>query len=179
MSFLIKDAMTKNVVVIDPEDSIKKVVKLFSTKHIGCLIIMDKEKIAGILTERDFLKRVAIPNLDKNIMVKMVMKMKVKEIMTKNVITLDSEKTVEDAVDLLEKRGIKKLPITENGKLVGIVTRTDLLKVMRKVEEEQSEKMRKVCEELHNAKIELQTKISELEKKYKRTNKLTGNYLIL
>lgn len=165
MSFLIKNMMTKNVVVVNPEDSAKETVKIFSKKHIGCLVVMEKGKIVGILTERDILKRLAIPNLDENKVVKEIMTTKVKQIMTKNVITLDSEKTVENAADLLENKGIKKLPITENGKLVGIVTRTDLLNAMRKIEEEQTEKVRKIAEELHNTKLELQTKVNELEKK--------------
>ena len=157
MSFLIKNAMNRKVVVVKPEDSVKKAVKLLSAKGIGCLIVTENDKPVGILTERDVLNRIVIPSLSTE-------KTKVKQIMTKKLISLDSEKNIADAANLLEKNKIKKLPIIEKGKLAGIITMTDLMKSMRKIEEEQAKKLRRVCEELHSTKIELQTKINYLER---------------
>jgi len=161
MSLLLKNEMKKNVITVDPEDSLKKGVNLLSEKNIGCLVVAEKGKPVGIVTERDILKRVVASNLNTE-------KVKVKDIMTKSIISLDPKNTVEEAAHLLEKKGIKKLPIIENGKLVGIVTMTDIMKAMRKIEEEQSIKIRKVCEDLHRSKITMQTKISELEKRAKK-----------
>ncbi|MFH0956399.1 MAG: CBS domain-containing protein, partial [Candidatus Aenigmatarchaeota archaeon] len=73
--------------------------------------------------------------------------------------------TVQDAADLLNKKGIKKMPIIDKGKLVGIVTMTDLIKSMMEIDEEHAEKLRGVCEELQKTKLRLQVKLNELERK--------------
>jgi CBS domain-containing protein len=158
MSFLIKNEMNRHVVTVNPQDSLKKVVDTLSAKDIGCVVVLEKDKPVGILTERDILRRVAAKNVD-------VKKTKVRQVMTKNLISIEPEKTIQDAADILEKNKIKKLVIVENNRLVGIITMTDVLKSMRKIEGEQSRKMRKICEELQKTKIQLQTKINELERK--------------
>ena len=158
MSFLIKNEMNRHVVTVNPQDSLRKVVDILSAKDIGCVVVLEKNKPVGILTERDILRRVTVKHVD-------LEKTVVKQVMTKNLISIGPEKTIQDAADILEKNKIKKLVIIENNRLSGIITMTDVLKSMRNIEDEQSRKMRKICEELQKTKIQLQTKISELERK--------------
>jgi CBS domain-containing protein len=155
---LIKDEMKRDVFVTGPDDSVKAAIKLMSSKNIGCVVSVDKNKPVGILTERDILRKVVAPGIDSD-------NTKVRDIMTKKLISMESSKTVQEAVDLLEKRGIKRLPVIEFGKLIGIVTMTDLLKCLRKIENENSKKLRKTIKELHLTKIRLQSRIIRLEDK--------------
>jgi predicted transcriptional regulator len=155
---LIKDEMKRDVFVTGPGDSVKNAINLMSSKNIGCVVSVDKNKPVGILTERDILRKVVAPGIDSD-------NTKVRDVMTKKLISMESSKTVQEAVDLLEKRGIKRLPVIEFGKLIGIVTMTDLLKCLRKIENENSKKLRKTIKELHLTKIKLQSRIIRLEDK--------------
>ncbi|MBS7608829.1 CBS domain-containing protein, partial [Candidatus Bathyarchaeota archaeon] len=78
-------------------------------------------RVVGVLTERDVLKRVVDEgrNPDKTL---------VKEVMSKPPITINPDADLEDAIELMFKHKIKKLPVVENGKLVGLVTFTDLVR---------------------------------------------------
>ena len=152
----LKDNLKRNVVLVNPDDSVKKAISLISSKNIGCVISVENNKPVGILTERDLIRKILSKGLDST-------KVTVKDIMTKNIISLESERSIQEAVHLLEKRHIKKLPIIDNGKLIGIVTITDLLSSMRRLEYDESEKLKKTIKNLHLTKIKLQSRIIELE----------------
>jgi CBS domain-containing protein len=120
----LKDIMVRNVVTIDSEASVKEAAKHMNLYEIGCLIVMDKDKVSGILTERDLLTKVveAAKNADKT---------KVKDITSTKLVTGTSDMDVVDAARLMLKKKIKKLPIVNNGKLVGLVTFTDIVRTVR------------------------------------------------
>ena len=102
--------------------SVKDAARIMNKHSIGSLIIFDEKKksIAGIITERDILEKVTADD-------KIASKIKVDDIMTKNVISISPEAYIDDAVYLFIQHKIKKLPVVENGELVGIVTSTDLI----------------------------------------------------
>jgi len=114
----IKDIM-KKAVTVKKDASLKEAVKLMVDKGLGCLIVVDGDKIEGILTERDALKQISkdVDNLKKP----------ARDFMTTDIITVDAKNDLEFAADIMTDRKIKKLPVTENGKLVGIITSTDLI----------------------------------------------------
>jgi CBS domain-containing protein len=120
----LKDIMVRNVVTIDSEASAKEAAKHMNLYEIGCLIVMDKDRVSGILTERDLLTKVveAAKNADKT---------KVKDIASIKLVTGTSDMDVVDAARLMLKKKIKKLPIVNNGKLVGLVTFTDIVRTVR------------------------------------------------
>ncbi len=161
MPVLVRDEMCKNVVVAEPRDSVKLAVKIMSSKDIGCIVSVDKNKPVGILTERDIMKRIVAPGLDAE-------KTLVRDVMTRKLIGMESTTSVQDAVDLLEKKKIKRLPVIEHGKLMGIITMTDLLRCMRRLEGEEAKELKKAIKDLHLTKIKLQTRIIELEEKMER-----------
>lgn len=101
--------------VIEDNINLKQASKIMSDKRIGSLIIMKGDEIAGIVTERDILKNVSS------------LVEKVSKIMTKNVITIDERESIDDAALIMAKDKIKRLPVLKNGKLIGIITATDIL----------------------------------------------------
>jgi len=111
--------MTKNVVTLQRDASVHEAVQLLNKHKIGCLIIVTNGEIAGIITERDLLERV----LEK---CRNPKETRVSEIMTRNVITGTPDMDTLEATRLMFKLKVKKLPITERNRLVGIVTLTDI-----------------------------------------------------
>jgi predicted transcriptional regulator len=113
--------MVENVVTVKPNDTVKKAAELMNLHEISSLIVVDSEKPVGIITERDMLSRV----LNKS---KITTEATVKEIMSKPVVTASPDMRAGDAAKLMIQRNIKKLPIVENGRLVGLVSLTDLIR---------------------------------------------------
>ncbi len=113
--------MVENVIVIQPNDTMKKAAELMNLHEISCLVVTNSGKPVGIVTERDMLKRVINCS-------KIPSKTKVVDIMSKPVTTASPNMRAGDAAKLMLQRNIKKLPIVENGRLVGLVSLTDLLR---------------------------------------------------
>ena len=120
MSLKIENIMIKDVISAEEMVPIKKAVEIMSLNEIGCLIVMKKEKPVGIVTERDILKRVLFESKDPE-------KTKISEIMSKPLIVGKPQMELEQAVNLMVEQKIKKLPITQGGKLVGLITLTNIL----------------------------------------------------
>jgi CBS domain-containing protein len=109
----VEDVMNK-IVVIDNDISVKEAAKIMSDKNLGCLVVMD-DSVEGIITERDIMK-----NLDK-------VDSDVSKIMSKNVITISPDASLDQAAEIMTKNNIKKLPVMKGGKLLGIITATDIV----------------------------------------------------
>ncbi len=121
MSLKLVDVMVQDVITVEDEATIKKAAELMNQHEIGCLIVVKKGKPAGIVTERDMLNRILLEARDPE-------KVKVNEIMSKPLIVGKPEMEIEDAVKLMFKRNIKKLPVANKKNLVGLVTLTDLVR---------------------------------------------------
>jgi len=120
VSIEVQDIMVSNVVTVRPDISVKEAVDTMNRYGIGCLVVVEKEDIVGIVTERDFLKRVLAKCKDpRNIIVQ--------EIMSKPLIVGKPDMQIQEVLKLMVDKRIKKLPIVENGKLQGLVTLTDLV----------------------------------------------------
>ena len=124
MSLRLEDVMVGEVITVEADATVKKAVELMNKHEIGCLIVVntETEKPIGIVTERDMLKRVLVELKDPR-------KTKVSEIMSKPLVFGTPHMDVEVAARLMFKKKIKKLPVVENGNLVGLVTLTDLARV--------------------------------------------------
>lgn len=110
----IKEIMNK-AIAIDHEVSVREAAKIMSNRNIGSLIVLRKNKIAGIITERDILKNIS--SLGR----------KITSVMSKNVVTADQGDSVDNAALIMTERKVKRLPIISNGRLVGIITATDIV----------------------------------------------------
>ena len=118
---LVRDVMSKNVKTVRPNSTINEVVRKMNKFEIGSIIVADGEKPVGIITERDILRRVLEVTVASEAM-------KAKEIMSSPILTIESQATTEEAATLMNSKRIKKIPVLEDGKLVGIVTSTDIVR---------------------------------------------------
>ena len=129
MAVPLGDEMNRDVTLIHPDRSVKYAGQILKAIGIGCLVVVDEHGPVGILTERDIVQKVVADGRKPD-------ETKVGDIMTTDLVMLKKENTVEEAVDIMERKRIKKIPIAEDGHIVGIVTMTDLLKTLRRMEQE-------------------------------------------
>lgn len=120
----ISDWMSKPVICAKPQDLVISSVRKMMSHDIGCLIVKDgNNKVIGILTERDILKKAIA-------MQKGINSLKVKDIMTKKVSTIDINSSILQIMQLMKKGKFRDTPITKNGRLVGIITSQDVIKML-------------------------------------------------
>jgi CBS domain-containing protein len=119
----IEKLMTRNVITLPADASAYDAVKLMNKNKIGCLVVVDDSHIVGILTERDLLERV----LEK---CRNPKETRITEIMTRHVITGKPDMELSEATEAMFKNKVKKLPIIEKNRLVGIVTLTDIARAI-------------------------------------------------
>ena len=118
----VRDVMVREVITVDENSTVKEAVDVMNEFQIGSLIVLEKGRAMGIVTERDFLRRVLAGAKD-------VLNTKVKEIMTTPLVVVEPSMDLEDAVKLMFQSKIKKLAVVDANKLVGIVTLTDIARV--------------------------------------------------
>nr|MDO8046195.1 CBS domain-containing protein [Candidatus Baldrarchaeota archaeon] len=121
MSLKVSDIMTRDVITIEIGKTVREAVEIMNEKGIGCLVVTKGGVPIGIVTERDVLKKIVVEGRDPQ-------KTRIEEIMSSPLITGSPSMTLEDAAKLLILKRIKKLPIVEKGKLVGIVTLFDVVR---------------------------------------------------
>ena len=119
MSLRIEDVMVKEVITIDEASTVKQAANTMNKYEIGCLIVTRNWKAVGILTERDLLKRVVSQG-------KSATRTKVSTVMSKPIIVVEPDMDLEEAARLMFKLKVKKLPVVDRGRLVGLVTLTDI-----------------------------------------------------
>ena len=117
--------MVQDVSVIQKESLAIDALNTIISENRNSLVVVSNEKPVGIISERDFLKKV-FAEYRKN---KSFAELKVKDIMNSPLIFASADSTVSECIKLAVKNKIRKIPIVKNGKLIGIVTATDLLKI--------------------------------------------------
>jgi len=130
---LVKNWMSKTIITIDENDSMNKVMDLMKEHAIGMVPVMKKDKLVGIVTDRD-LKRSSpsdATTLEIHELLFLISKIKVKDIMTKDPITVPFDFTVEEAAEVLMKNRISGAPVVaQDGQVVGAITKGDLFRVL-------------------------------------------------
>ncbi len=111
--------MVRKVVNVPPKTSLTDIAKLMRKNRIGSVIITKKKRVAGILTESDFIRLVARGCDMKNALAE--------DYMVRNVVTCDSSITVIDALMIMRQERIRHLPVVKNKKLVGVISIRDLI----------------------------------------------------
>lgn len=137
-----RDIMTTSVVTVSPETDIAEAVKLMLDRQIsGVPVIDDAGRLIGILTEGDLMRRaeldtgrqswwtnpISSPEQEAKAYVK-AHGLKVKDVMTREVVTINEQEPLDRIAMVFEERGIKRTPVVRNGKIVGIVSRANLLR---------------------------------------------------
>ena len=116
---LVKDAMTTNVKTVTPDSPLVDVIQKMNKFEIGSVVVVQRRRPVGIITERDILRKIIEPWIDPKIV-------KAREIMSTPPITIKDDAPLEEAAETMMKNRIKKLPVVKNEKVIGIVTATDL-----------------------------------------------------
>lgn len=115
----VMDAMTKKPVYVNPEEMVIRCTKLMLEKRVGSLLIKNKDNLMGFLTERDLVKMISMGIDSKTT--------KVKQIMTTKIITISPEKDIYDAIVLMNKENVRRLPVIIKDRVIGMITLRDIL----------------------------------------------------
>ena len=130
---LVKNWMSKTVITADINDSMQDAVKLLKQNNISMLPVMKNGKLVGIVTDRD-LKRASASDattLEVHELLFLISKIKVKEIMTANPVSIPIDFTVEEAAEVLLEKNISGAPVVDKtGKVVGTITKGDMFRVL-------------------------------------------------
>ncbi len=118
----VKGVMVEEVIAVKPDTNVRDAVELMNKNEIGCLVVEDKGKPVGIITERDILKKIICQSKNPE-------EVMVSEIMSQPLVIGKVDMDLEEAARLMLKRNIKKLPIVNGGKLLGLITLTDIVRV--------------------------------------------------
>ncbi|MDH5430729.1 MAG: CBS domain-containing protein [Nitrosopumilus sp.] len=118
----IGDVMTKSVISVDATLTINETAKMMEDGKVGAVIVMENNIPVGIVTDRDFSIKVAAHAYQ--------ITEPVKQIMSSPLFSINSDEPVRDAADLMHERKIRKLPVIDNGKVVGIITATDIVNLL-------------------------------------------------
>src|SRR5512134_1759496 len=129
---LVSERMSRPVICVSPDEPINEVLAMFRTEHIRRAPVMKEGKLVGIVSERDLLN--ASPSSATTLSVwelnYLISKVKVKDVMTKKVITVDADTPIEEAARIMADKKIGGLPVVSSGKIVGVITETDLFKIL-------------------------------------------------
>jgi len=120
MSKRLRQIMIKNVVTVKPNATVRNAAEIMNANEISCLVVVNYGKPIGIITEQDMLRRVIHKS-------RIPEKTRVSDIMSKPLIVATPNMHIQEASKLMLERNIRKLPVVENERLVGLVTLTDLI----------------------------------------------------
>ena len=144
----VEDAMTKKVIKVKPNDKVIYAAKKMKERDIGSMLVCDGNKVLGLITSEDLVKRVIITNKNPN-------ELSVKDVMTKNLITTAPNEDLVDAMNTMIENGIQRLPVLEGEKLVGILTDGDILKMAPELIESLVESRRETDGEIEGGVCEI------------------------
>jgi CBS domain-containing protein len=126
MDELVRDIMTKDLLTISENDTALKAAQMMNEKGVSSLIVLSGEQPIGIITERDFIKKICLKDLR-------LSNVKVGDMMSKIRTFASPDTAIDVAVQRMVNNRIRRLPIMENGRLIGIITVTDLAKHLRTI----------------------------------------------
>jgi len=107
---------------VGAKETVREVAQYMSERRIGAVAVLDGQRVAGIVSERDIMSKVVAKGLDPA-------KTQVSEVMSRELLVASPEDSYEDAARKMRQAGIRHLPVVENGRLLGMVSQRDLLQV--------------------------------------------------
>ncbi len=119
---LVSDIMKKNVISIDEAKTIKDAANMMNEARIGSIIITKDDTPVGILTERDFVTKIAAKEIP--------LSTPLSKVMTKPLLVIGPNQTVWEAAEIMKNMEIHRVAVQEGNKIIGMVTTTDLIKII-------------------------------------------------
>jgi len=118
-SILVKDIMHKDLFCVNHNTPAFQIAKMMELEEVDAIFVKENETPMGIITDRDFVTKIAANNLPPDT--------PVKEIMSSPLITINHNEPISRAAEMMSSKKVKKLAVSENGKIVGLITSTDLI----------------------------------------------------
>lgn len=106
---------------IHPDATLMEALKMMAQKGVGSLLVIEDGRLVGIITERDFIRKVALKGSNEK-------EGRVRDIMTSNVITVHPEQTLNDCMELMEKNNIRHLPVVLDEKVIGVISQRAVMR---------------------------------------------------
>ncbi len=119
-TLLVKDVMTRDVKTVDPDASVAEVAAAMNRFGVGSMVVVAGGEPVGVISERDILRRVVEPCLSPEATA-------ARQIMSSPVVSIHESATLGETVRLMAERRVRKVPVVREGRLVGIVTYTDVV----------------------------------------------------
>ena len=148
----VREVMTKRIITIDSEKTVYDAARKMARARISTIIVIEKGVPVGIITDSDIIKKVVAKDSKPSTI-------KVKDIMSHPIIYVTPEADIEKVKDIMIKRKIRRLPVISNGKLVGIITASDIARLCpeifylikpRTIEQVTGEPVSGICERCYN-----------------------------
>ena len=121
---LVKDVMTKAIISVTNETTIFQVAKMMEQGGIGAVLVKKNGHLSGIITDRDYATKIVAHNLSSDT--------PVEKIMSSPLITINFDESISDAAERMTSKKIRKLAVTDNGIIIGLITSTDLVTQLAK-----------------------------------------------
>lgn len=136
-STFVREVMNKDVLALDKSTSLQDAAEHMKELSIGCVIVTDNNDPIGIITERDFVTKIAAEGRP--------LFTEIREAMSSPLITVDSEETIWEASELMKEKLIHKLPVKKDGRIIGIITTFDIVKISSAGSDSE---MRRICDQI-------------------------------
>lgn len=117
----VKEVMSKVLLKIDGKSAIQEAAKLMKRERVGSVLVTVGDRIEGIITETDIIQKLVAANLDP-------LGTRVEAVMTSPVLTIEADRSVMEANDMMDRKHVRHLGVTEGGKIVGMISVRDLLR---------------------------------------------------
>lgn len=128
------DAKGRRIIAVSPDNSVLEAIKIMAEKSIGALAVMDGDRLVGIMSERDYARKVIIKGRASETT-------RVAEIMTTDVLTTSGSQTVNECMNTMTEQKIRHLPVVEQGKVVGMISIGDLVQAIIADQQEEIEQL--------------------------------------
>ena len=121
---LVGDVMTKAIISVTTETTVFQVAKMMEQGGIGAVLVKKNDHLSGIITDRDYATKIVAHNLSSDT--------PVEQIMSSPLITINFDESISAAAERMTSKKIRKLAVTNNGKIIGLITSTDLVTQLSK-----------------------------------------------
>ena len=133
----VNQVMSKDVLTAEKSTSLQDAAQKMNQLNVGCVIVTDESKPVGIVTERDFVTKVAAEGRP--------LFTEISEVMSSPLITIDPEETIWEASEIMKEKLIHKLPVIEEERVIGVITTSDIVRISSVGSDSQ---MRKICDQI-------------------------------
>ena len=121
---LVEDVMTRAIISVTTETTVFQVAKMMEQGGIGAVLVKKNGHLSGIITDRDYATKIVAHNLPSDT--------PVEQIMSSPLITINFDESISDAAERMTSKKIRKLAVTDNGNIIGLITSTDLVTQLSK-----------------------------------------------